>query len=56
MNEDFAIGLAVFADVYGQEMADSCRKGAESGDDFTALHIKWSMEFPFGQRSFERVR
>ncbi len=49
MSEDFEKGLAVFADVYGQEMADSCRKGAESGDDFMALQIKWTMEVPFGQ-------
>src|SRR5438309_6756484 len=49
MSEDFEKGLAVFGDVYGQDMADGCRKGMESGDDFTALHIKWSMEFPFGQ-------
>jgi alkylhydroperoxidase/carboxymuconolactone decarboxylase family protein YurZ len=49
MSDDFEKGLALFADVYGQDMADGCRKGAESGDDFTALHIKWTMEFPFGQ-------
>jgi alkylhydroperoxidase/carboxymuconolactone decarboxylase family protein YurZ len=49
MNEHFEKGLAVFADVYGPEMAEGCRKGAASGDDFTALHIKFSMELPFGQ-------
>jgi 4-carboxymuconolactone decarboxylase len=49
MNENFEKGLAVFADVYGPEMAEGCRKGAQSGDDFTALHIKFSMELPFGQ-------
>lgn len=49
MNEHFEKGLAVFADVYGPEMAEGCRKGAQSGDDFTALHIKFSMELPFGQ-------
>ena len=49
MSDDFEKGLAVFADVYGAEMAEGCRKGAQSGDDFTALHIKWSMELPFGQ-------
>ena len=48
MSEEFDKGLAIFADVYGQEAADGCRTGME-GDDFTALHIKWSMEFPFGQ-------
>ena len=31
MSEDFEKGLAVFADVYGQEMADGCRKGALGG-------------------------
>ena len=49
MSEDFEKGLAVFADVYGPEAAEGCRKGAESGDGFTALHIKFSMELPFGQ-------
>lgn len=49
MSEEFEKGLAIFADVYGPDMAEGCRKGAESGDDFTALHIKWSMELPFGQ-------
>jgi 4-carboxymuconolactone decarboxylase len=49
MSEEFEKGLAIFADVYGQEAAEGCRKGFESGDDFTALHIKFSMEFPFGQ-------
>ena len=49
MSDDFENGLAVFADVYGPEMAETCRKSAQSDDDFTALHIKWSMELPFGQ-------
>ena len=49
MSEDFEKGLAIFADVYGPEMAEGCRKGAASDDDFSALHIKWSMELPFGQ-------
>ena len=49
MSEDFEKGLAVFADVYGPEAAEGCRKGFESGDDLTALHIKFSMELPFGQ-------
>ena len=49
MNDNFAKGLAIFADVYGQDMADGCRKGVESRDDFTALHIRWTMELPFGQ-------
>jgi alkylhydroperoxidase/carboxymuconolactone decarboxylase family protein YurZ len=49
MSEDFEKGLQVFRKVYGDEAADGCRKGAESDDDFTALHIKFSMELPFGQ-------
>ncbi len=49
MSDDFEKGLAVFADVYGPEAADGCRKAAESGNDFNALHVKWSMELPFGQ-------
>ena len=49
MSEDFEKGLQVFREVYGDEAADGCRKGADSGNDFTALHIKFSMELPFGQ-------
>lgn len=49
MSDTFEKGLAIFADVYGPDMAEACRKGAASGDDFTALHIKWSLELPFGQ-------
>ena len=45
----FEKGLAIFADVYGPEMAEGCRQAAQSGDDFAALHVKWSMELPFGQ-------
>ena len=49
MSDNFEKGLALFAEIYGPEMAESCRQGAQGGDDFTALHIKWSMELPFGQ-------
>ena len=49
MSADFEKGLAVFADVYGPEAADGCRQAAASDSDFTALHVKWSMELPFGQ-------
>lgn len=49
MSSDFENGLAIFADVYGPEMAEGCRQAAQSGNDFAALHVKWSMELPFGQ-------
>ena len=49
MSADFEKGLAVFADVYGAEAAEGCRQAAASDSDFTALHVKWSMEVPFGQ-------
>ena len=49
MNEDFEKGLALFADVYGQDMADGCRKGAEPGDNFAPLRVRWAMELAFGQ-------
>ena len=49
MSEDFEKGLALFADIYGPDMAESCRKAASSENDFNALHVKWSMELPFGQ-------
>ena len=49
MSDAFEKGLAIFADVYGPEMAEGCRQAAQSGNDFAALHVKWSMELPFGQ-------
>lgn len=49
MSDAFEAGLAIFADVYGPEMAEGCRKAAQSGNDFDSLHVKWSMELPFGQ-------
>lgn len=49
MASDFERGLGVFADVYGKEAAEGCRQAADSASDFTALHVKWSMELPFGQ-------
>lgn len=49
MSDTFEAGLAIFADVYGTEMAEGCRKAAQSGNDFDSLHVKWSMELPFGQ-------
>jgi len=47
-------GQALFAEIYGQDMADGCRKFAESegvanGEGFGPLQAKWSLEFPFGQ-------
>ena len=41
MHDNFEKGLAVFREVYGDEAAEGCRKGFETGDDFTALHIKF---------------
>lgn len=41
-------GLEIFGDVYGPEMAEGCRKTIETGDDFSALHARWSMEWAFG--------
>lgn len=49
MADNFEKGLGVFADVYGPQAAEGCRKAAQSDSDFTALHVKWSMELPFGQ-------
>lgn len=49
MNDNFENGLKVFGEVYGAEAAEGCRQAAGSDSDFTALHVKWSMELPFGQ-------
>lgn len=42
-------GHALFAEIYGQDMADSCRAFGESGEGFGSLQARWTLEFPFGQ-------
>lgn len=42
-------GQALFAEIYGQDMADGCRAFGESGQGFGSLQAKWTLEFPFGQ-------
>ena len=41
-------GLALFREIYGDEMADGVKAHAE-GDGFGALQSRWTLEFPFGQ-------
>jgi len=41
-------GLQIFGEVYGQESAQNCRQMIETGDDFSALHTRWAMEWAFG--------
>lgn len=48
MSEALESGLTVFGEVYGTEVAEGCRRTIETGDDFTALHARWSMEWAFG--------
>ena len=49
MSEDIERGQALFAEIYGQDMADGCRAFGESGEGFGSLQAKWTLEFPFGQ-------
>jgi alkylhydroperoxidase/carboxymuconolactone decarboxylase family protein YurZ len=49
MSEDIERGQALFAEIYGQDMADGCRAFGESGQGFGSLQAKWTLEFPFGQ-------
>lgn len=42
-------GQALFAEIYGQDMADGCRAFGESGEGFGSLQAKWTLEFAFGQ-------
>ncbi|MEJ5977710.1 carboxymuconolactone decarboxylase family protein [Novosphingobium sp. PS1R-30] len=42
-------GQALFAEIYGQDMADGCRAFAESDQGFGPLQARWTLELPFGQ-------
>ncbi|WP_254514949.1 carboxymuconolactone decarboxylase family protein [Novosphingobium sp. G106] len=48
-NENIDKGQALFAEIYGQDMADGCRAFGDSGEGFGSLQAKWTLEFPFGQ-------
>ena len=37
MSDNFDKGLQVFREVYGDEAADGCRKGFETGDEVEVL-------------------
>jgi 4-carboxymuconolactone decarboxylase len=41
-------GLKLFAEIYGEEIADGARARAEAGSDFGSEQIRWTMEFTFG--------
>ena len=47
--ENIEKGQALFAEIYGQDMADGCRAFGDSGEGFGSLQAKWTLEFPFGQ-------
>ena len=49
MNENIDKGQALFAEIYGQDMADGCRAFAEGDEGFGPLQAKWTLELPFGQ-------
>ena len=49
MSEHSDKGHALFAEIYGQDMADGCRAFGEGGEGFGSLQAKWTLEFPFGQ-------
>jgi alkylhydroperoxidase/carboxymuconolactone decarboxylase family protein YurZ len=48
MNEAFEKGVAIFGEVYGEEMAKGVREYAASSTDFGALQAQWAMEWAFG--------
>lgn len=41
-------GLALFAEIYGPEMADGARAMYEKGDAFGSEQARWTMEWAFG--------
>lgn len=47
--DDIDRGQALFAEIYGQDMAQGCRAFGEGGEGFGSLQAKWTLEFPFGQ-------
>jgi 4-carboxymuconolactone decarboxylase len=49
MSENIDKGHALFAEIYGKDMADGCRAFGESGQGFGSLQAKWTLELPFGQ-------
>lgn len=49
MNENIDKGHALFAEVFGKEMADDALAFGNSGEGFGSLQAKWTMEFPYGQ-------
>ena len=48
MSDALDNGLKIFGEVYGEEVAEGCRQTIESGEDFSGLHARWSMEWAFG--------
>lgn len=42
-------GQALFAEIYGEDMAARCRQFAEGNQGFGPLQAKWTLELPFGQ-------
>ena len=48
-NDNIEKGHALFAEIYGKDMADGCRAFGESGQGFGSLQAKWTLELPFGQ-------
>lgn len=48
MTEAERRGLEIFAEIYGQEMADGARAMYEKGEAFGAEQARWTMEWSFG--------
>lgn len=48
MSEAERRGLEIFAEIYGQEMADGARAHYESGTGFGGEQARWTMEWAFG--------
>lgn len=48
MTDAEAKGLAIFAEIYGQDMADGTRAMYERGEAFGTEQSRWTMEWAFG--------
>jgi alkylhydroperoxidase/carboxymuconolactone decarboxylase family protein YurZ len=48
MSEAREKGLALFAEVYGPEMADGIQRHIASSDDFGVKQAEWTLDWAFG--------
>lgn len=48
MDNSFEKGVALFREIYGDQLADAMQAHIATDSGFGANHARWAMEFPFG--------